>query len=305
MNNEKCNKLTDKNYRKKFIENLQSLMTDYMKVNGFTSIEKACEGCEYKNGTLKDGIGIKYETYKKWITDYYNSKNNTQFIYPNFENIEKLCVAFNVSYDELLLSDKSHSRQETDLTVKRICEKTQLKESTVLCLCDNSYLNLELKRILDYLCILDKDTKRLLKLYQASEDKKEKRKIERQIQNTQVKNDNNIFDWKRRFINYLALYLFNKVTKIKAKTKNNNGLDETDSLYLFANSENSKTEVIADIYKIDPKAYESFYLERSNDYLKNIKQYYLKNDYDEEKNLYYFRKKTYATAKSVTIDFEL
>lgn len=257
-----------KEYKMAFANRLFSLMEDYKYNKGITSDEKACLD-----------IGISLNSYKKW---------KTQKALPGLTQLYLLSDKFGVSIDYLMLkSDEGLPKHlEKELTLKEVCDITHLEEDTVLVLSSNSFITRNINKLTDYLCRLDAKNHRLFKQLYNCKSEKEKDGILFKLNKLNIENEDTIIDFKRRYINYVCTYLFKRIefirAEIKVKTTEGNiekRLFNTNKIFLRNESRHLEGEEVT----LEKDALEVRYLEKSNYYLERIKKYYLKNDYDREK----------------------
>ena len=255
-------------FRKEFTKRLELEITRYKETHKRTDAYI----CEKYLG------GISRTTLNSWLDS--NGCN-----YPSFQNLIRLADFLKVSTDYLTLQtdEPSIKYQKEKQTIKTMCEKTGLDESTILTLCDNSLLTVRIKKFLNYMCDLDTKSQRILKKLLLCDDENEQERLEYNLLEIQANNEkqDNIYHHKKMFLAYLDAFLFHKIDTITAHNDNEQGI-KADRLYLY-NDAHKPFNVEA--FTIDKKEFEKFYLDTSNKYLERIKDYYIKNDYDKLKTM--------------------
>lgn len=282
-------------FKKKFSARLSDLFKEYKEKNN-------CSDAYIYNEVLQIGK-----------TTYYNWKNPDKDTLPDFANLIDLQKIFEVPIDYIMcVSDKkSRSHIETDLSIKKMCDLTQLNKSAVLMLCDNSYVSMEIKSLLNYLLDAPPEIQRILKAIMVkdnsikhallSEDEKEnlsksekkeylnclnKMQTERNrllFTHSQamdkLEKEKNPYINKDRFLTYLYDFIFTKLehTFTYMSGEDTKGV-EIKNLVFY-----DESLLVAQTMQTNPSDFEKLFLDNAVSYLQKIKDYYLKHDYDKEK----------------------
>ena len=252
--------------REKFINNITSLMSDYMDFHNITSIDEACEK-----------IGISKSMYHKW-------KKLTPMQYPT-DTLLKLHTAFNtmetVTTDYILglTDERSPKSKEVNLTKKDIQNKTGLNERVLTALMTPHFNSEYLQLCINYFFDIDTETEKVLnrmyKTYSLKDTEKRDEKLtelQEKLGDIYLKNkkDKNIYFLKKDFIFNVCKYIFNKgfaVTDYRGK--NLHSIQLKNKLGLI---EDTKT-ITTDFFSLS-------YFEDVTYDLKSIKKYYEDNEYD-------------------------